>query len=267
MIAARFRETDVTLGVLIEEYRCGYETMVGALLTQMSKRKYRALARKRLGRSIATQFKFGFTLWNKGKVGWYPKGSEVSRFKPGCIRGNAARKYKHVGSISIRRDHAPRRTRDRINARPGPERRYIKVRDDGPPQERWVPLARYCWEKEHGPIPAGMLVVHIDGDTMNDKPDNLGLMDRAGNLKRLAAIRPRAWQRCLENRAKAARRRHAENRKLKASLGRTVITWLCVDCGETFEQRPEQCPKCRTSHFEPVQRRERPLAPCLSVSE
>jgi len=38
---------------------------------------------------------------------------------------------------------------------------------------RYVPFARYIWEHQHGPLPAGMLVVHRDGDSMNDDVANL----------------------------------------------------------------------------------------------
>ncbi len=258
-IAARYRHTDVTLGALIAEYRCAYETMIGALLSQMTKAQYQRLAKKRLGRSTRTRFKPSLIPWNSGRKGWCPAGCEATQFKRGCMRGQAARNYRLIGTISTRHDHCSRRTQERINARPGPKRRYIKVKDDGKPQDLWIPLARYRWEKERGPIPRGMCVVHIDGNTLNDQLSNLSLADRAGNLKRLETIRPAAWQRCLKNRAEAARRRHAENRKLKAALGKLQTTWLCRECGESFETQPKQCPKCGKSNFEAVRRREHTL--------
>lgn len=51
--------------------------------------------------------------------------------------------------------------------------RKIKVRDDGPVGRRWMLYARYLWERDHGPVPDGMRVVHKDYDTLNDDPANL----------------------------------------------------------------------------------------------
>lgn len=51
--------------------------------------------------------------------------------------------------------------------------RYIKVRMDGPKTGRWILYSRWWWEKNRGPVPPGQLVIHKDGDEMNDSPDNL----------------------------------------------------------------------------------------------
>lgn len=56
--------------------------------------------------------------------------------------------------------------------------RYIKV---GPRQ--WISLARYLWEREHGPVPKGYLVRHADGDSMNDDLSNLQLVSAAMNAR------------------------------------------------------------------------------------
>ena len=45
----------------------------------------------------------------------------------------------------------------------------------GPWQER----ARRGWVKAQGPIPAGMLIHHIDGNYKNNHPDNLSMITRA----------------------------------------------------------------------------------------
>jgi hypothetical protein len=54
--------------------------------------------------------------------------------------------------------------------------RVIKVRMDGPSPYRWVHYAKWLWEKEHGPVPEGYRVAHLDGDMLNDDLTNLASM-------------------------------------------------------------------------------------------
>jgi hypothetical protein len=70
-----------------------------------------------------------------------------------------------VGTVVIRRDTEPNGRR-RCS-------RYIKIRNDGPPGRRWILYSRWWWEKNRGPVPPGHLVLHKDGDTLNDEPKNL----------------------------------------------------------------------------------------------
>lgn len=63
----------------------------------------------------------------------------------------------------------------RIRRRGGRRVRMIKARQDGPQGPRWVNFARHWWLANRGPIAAGMRVVHLDGDTLNDDPANYGL--------------------------------------------------------------------------------------------
>lgn len=51
--------------------------------------------------------------------------------------------------------------------------RFIKVTDKGPPQGQWMRYARWWWLQNKGPIPAGKMVIHVDGDSLNDDPKNL----------------------------------------------------------------------------------------------
>lgn len=68
-----------------------------------------------------------------------------------------------VGTVVIRQRKATRLVR------------YVKVRKDGPSSRRWILYARWWWEKHKGPIPARKIVFHLDGDQLNDKPENLAL--------------------------------------------------------------------------------------------
>lgn len=54
--------------------------------------------------------------------------------------------------------------------------RVIKVREDGPPSQRWMLYARWLWEQAHGPVTAGRRIAHLDGDMMNDDLSNLAAL-------------------------------------------------------------------------------------------
>src|SRR5712692_5291918 len=54
--------------------------------------------------------------------------------------------------------------------------RMIKICLDGPRSRRWVNYAKWWWELHVAPVPAGMRVCHLDGNTLNDKPANYSLM-------------------------------------------------------------------------------------------
>jgi len=54
--------------------------------------------------------------------------------------------------------------------------RFVKVRMTGPTQLRWMKFARWWWIHNRGPVPQGMRVGHLDGDSFNDHPANLALL-------------------------------------------------------------------------------------------
>lgn len=53
-----------------------------------------------------------------------------------------------------------------------------------PGQSKRVKLSKWNWERVHGPIPAGHLIIHLDGNKTNCKVENLEIITRAENLKR-----------------------------------------------------------------------------------
>jgi predicted Zn-ribbon and HTH transcriptional regulator len=242
-IARRLRETDVTLAQLVKEYRCAYESLTRALIPgQMSKEEFQSLMKKRMGRPNAGRFVPGHDTWNAGKKGWHAPGCEKTWFRPGEIRGASARKYRPVGSVTLRYDRPKGAYKRRVPYR------WIKVQDEGPLFKRYVPLARYLWEQHHGrKVSEGMFVVHANGDTLDDVPVNLILVDLRENMRRLYE-HPEVIAKCRAKAGRSAKKRHAENRaareekKARRKLAQTF--WECDACGHEFGTAVTKCPKC-----------------------
>lgn len=59
--------------------------------------------------------------------------------------------------------------------------RFVKVAMSGPHHVRWRRVAVVNWERVHGPVPPGKVVIAKDGDALNDALDNLmlGTLDDA----------------------------------------------------------------------------------------
>lgn len=64
-------------------------------------------------------------------------------------------------------------------------KRYKTKLQDG----RQVYLHRYLWEQEHGTIPAGMTIDHINGDTHDNDLSNLRMVTMQENNKNKAVAR------------------------------------------------------------------------------
>lgn len=58
---------------------------------------------------------------------------------------------------------------------------WVKTKDDGDPSD-WTPRSRLVYQQHHGEIPDGFVVHNIDGDPLNDAPENLELMSRADHM-------------------------------------------------------------------------------------
>jgi len=243
-----------TFGAIRKQYRVGW-TALNRLwrrhTTAAQRRKVRRRTLRRWGER--TRFTKGHVTWNSGFKGIHL--SPETEFKPGHIGGRAARKWRPVGTVTVRRDSRRRGPTGR--PRKGRLRRWIKIRDDGPLRRRWIPLTRYIWQEARGPIPDGCFVVHADGDTMNDGLDNLLLVDRRRHLALQIERNPEQLRLCRERSAETNRRRHAMNREVKKLRGALRVSWLCRACGNELRQgrRPQRCAKCGSGTFEKIQRR------------
>ena len=252
VIVNRLLAGAATVCGICREYRCGYRTLMRVYIARTTPDQREAVRKRALSRGgIANRFKKGHVPWNKGVKGIHL--SPATEFKAGGLRGQAARNWRPIGTVTTRTDKPKRR---RGPGRPPKRRsrqRWIKIKDDGRLQDRWIPLTRWFWQRANGPVPAGSFIVHADGDTMNDSPDNLRLVDNRGHLALLLARDPSMEQRCRAAAGKAALHRHRMDRsELHKARGPVATRWQCHGCGADFGRRPEQCPKCGGCSFERI---------------
>lgn len=157
-------------------------------------------------RMTATQFKTGFTPWNKGlkhPKDWAPGRMGETQFKkgrPAC----EARNYRPIGSYRVTRDGALER----------------KVTDDPSicPARRWVRVTRLVWEAAHGPIPPrhvvrfrpGMATIQRDEITL----DRLECISMRENMHRNSLHRlPKPLANLIQLRGALTRVRHNVERE------------------------------------------------------
>lgn len=84
----------------------------------------------------------------------------------------------------------------------GVRSRFIKTRMDGPTGTRFIQYARWWWEENMGAVPAGKMVLHLNGRSLDDRPGNLGLGGPADKV--LIAHRDPEWSRRQHETAAAA---------------------------------------------------------------
>lgn len=109
-----------------------------------------------------TRFKKGQETHNKGKPFIAGGRSAETQFK----KGHKPHNYKPVGTIIYDKDGY----------------KIIKVSDEGRQRDKWCFLHRYNWEKAHGAIPQGHMVIFLDGNKENCSLDNLAVIDRGENI-------------------------------------------------------------------------------------
>lgn len=252
-IAERLRDTDVTLGALMKEYHCGWAVINRVVFSQMSIDQWYLIRKKKRAQGSlksGCRFKPGHVPWTKGRKGIHL--SPATEFKPGhVLRGAAARNYCIVGTIKLWHDKIPKRKRRGRRKKDGKKRRgrprrWIKVKDNGPTSRQWIPYARYVWEKNGGAIPDGHFVRHKDGDQMNDRPDNLHVVNRSQNIILNEALRPE-MRKTAHRLACISRKRNIKiRRRLKIVKLNMPVIWECHNCGADYpgKEKPEKCVKC-----------------------
>lgn len=257
-IVRRLRAGKAGCVQLMREYHVAYATLRKHIYSKLTGEEIAAIrhcGHVRAGKKSG--FQKGHIPWSKGVKGL--RHSPATEFKPGCIRGMAARKYRAIGTIQVRIVRLTRR-QNRRGRKPKLENRkrnrWIKVADGGRPQDRWVAYARHVWEQAHGPIPKGMRVVHLDGDSMNDALANLKPMTPAEAMRYQRARDPEMERRRLAAVPAAARRRWKGHRERKANLPPLrIVAHQCHACGWSAPDTPDRCPKCGGGAFEPIKRK------------
>jgi hypothetical protein len=81
--------------------------------------------------------------------------------------------------------------------------RMVKIRMGGPSGSRFIQYSRWWWERNKGPVPQGHLVLHGDGDEMNDDPKNL-ILGTPGTKLVIAHKKDLKWSKEQHRRAAAA---------------------------------------------------------------
>ncbi len=107
-----------------------------------------------------TSFKKGSTPWNKNKKGIHL--SPATEFKKGQKGINCL----PVSVITIRTEKS------------GKKRHWIKVSEPN----KWIEYAKFIWIRNSGEIQKGLLIHHIDKDSLNDVIENLALVTRAAHI-------------------------------------------------------------------------------------
>lgn len=264
-IVERLRETDITLSQIKAEYRCAFTTLYKAIYSQISKEQYRRISyRKKIQGNTATRFKKGQKAWNKGLKGL--RFSPATEFKKGHLPAN----HHEVGTVLV------------CKYKNGTKYRRIKISGKENGRHIWIPYARYLWQRENGPIPAGMIVAHENGKTLDDRIENLVLTDRKGNIdlmkknnpghrkkairkyKRTRRRQRKEWERQklyelnvkLRKEKKLARERRQRDiaGATKAKLIGQICSWYeCKGCGYEMEYPDPPCPKCGGIAFEKIE--------------
>jgi hypothetical protein len=248
-----------TLGEIARRHGVAYCTLRKLILSWMSPAQFARMARaslRRSGRRCArlTGFRPGQVPWNKGRKGIHL--SPATEFRRGTMYGPALRNWVVVGTIRIRVDKSPRSTRDRKRRRGAGERtrrRWIKVRDDGPPRHRWRPYARWLWELTYGPLAPGLYVHHRSGDCLDDRLANLSAVTPAEHV-RLQWKNSRAFREKQARHARGmaldrwARYRAAKEKGMDPSRRQR---WECPECGGSSDG-PGRCTHCGNTALERV---------------
>ena len=116
-----------------------------------------ALSRFRIRTGMPGTFQKGSVPWNKGMKGWSAPGTEHTRFK----KGQPSTTKMVVGARSVISGYM-----------------YEKVADTGVRWNDWRPVSQLVWEKHHGEIPDGHIIIFLDKDTSNIDIDNLACVKR-----------------------------------------------------------------------------------------
>ncbi len=117
--------------------------------------------------------------------------------------------------------------------------RMIKVRDRGPASQRWMNYSRWWWLTNKGPIPRGRIVVHKDGNLLNDDPSNFALGTHADVAFIWLSAKPGRLEKNIEAMRSGTRAHNAMRAKVKRAASWLSDRWYPVDHStRTVHNRP-----------------------------
>lgn len=119
---------------------------------------------KHKGKKKTGGWEKGHVPWNKGMKGYYPAGIQKHWFKKGCKVWNERALYSE------------RYDKDG----------YVIVKVG---EKKWKRKHIWIWEKEHGEVPEGHIIIFRDNDKYNFDIDNLKCISRSVN----AVINRNRW--------------------------------------------------------------------------
>ncbi len=169
---------------------------------------------------------------NKGRFNFASSSGKDTQFKKGQLRYCNARRWRPIGAIRVKkRYYGPFKKMFRLY-------KLIKVTDN-PYGNNWITYSRWLWEKKHGPIPPGKIIIHLDLDTMNDDDDNMMCMTRGEFFRYRDARFPGLFQQRKRRMSVSARRRWSQT-----DIRPKVTFYECNGCGWENDAMRERCPKC-----------------------
>lgn len=153
---------------------------------------------------------------------------EGTRFKPGHKSWNKGTNF-HAGGRSVetqfKAGQQPHNAQP-IGAESWDATGYLKrkVRDDAPPgmsRRNWRFVHVLLWEEHNGPVPAGHVVVFVNGDRRDIRIENLELLDRRDLMKRNTLHRyPKEIAHAMQLRGALNRQINRRTRKHEEQDGR-----------------------------------------------
>ena len=97
------------------------------------------------------------------------KGTHIGGWEPTQFKkGNMPANHKPVGTVSVRNNYKK-------------DQKYVYEKVGEPNQWRMKHILE--WEKHHGPVPKGKIVIFLDGNVLNTDISNLMLIERKVHVR------------------------------------------------------------------------------------
>jgi HNH endonuclease len=150
------------------------------------------------------------------KKPYWMKGGKPKQKRRGHCADNPGHESYPLGTIRIRR-------------KGGTRVRFVKITHHGPKQRRWIPLARHWWLKNKGQVPSGLRVVHANGKTLDDRPENYTLMTAGEVINLYHSICPKMSAKYHQRAAAGSAKYNREIAQVRRARYIIPSLWYPVD--------------------------------------